>query len=146
MGLPSRLGYERAKNLRVFVGAHSEISDSRLVALPARSPSATPTATSWVPLECQAMSLNYEVRAAAGVTAADLEADVGQNPQWRGPTICPVPENVSRSPPGHLGLYIMHEVPISPRLNFGAYQDFDHLGILEPVFAFLKELDVSDNP
>ena len=34
MGLPSRLLHERAKKLPVFIGALSEISDGRLVALP----------------------------------------------------------------------------------------------------------------
>jgi len=70
----------------VFVGALSEISDGRLVALPGRviirDAEGAILGAVGVPGD---VSEPDEVCAVAGVKAADLEADVGQNPQWRRP-------------------------------------------------------------
>lgn len=86
MGLPSRLLHERAKKLPVFIGALSEISDGRLVALPGgviiRDADGGILGAVGVSGD---VSEPDEVCAVVGVEAAGLEADVGQNPDWRRP-------------------------------------------------------------
>ena len=83
MGLPSRLLYERAKKLPVFMGALSEISDGRLVALPGgviiRDDDGVILGAVGVSGDT---SEPDEVCAVAGVEAAGLQADIGQNPEW----------------------------------------------------------------
>ena len=86
MGLPSRLLYERAKKLPVFVGALSVVSDGRLVALPGgviiRDEDGDILGAVGVSGD---VSEPDEVCAVAGVEAAGLQADVGQNPDWNRP-------------------------------------------------------------
>jgi uncharacterized protein GlcG (DUF336 family) len=86
MGLPSRLLHERAKKLPVFIGALAEISDGRLVALPGgviiRDADGAILGAVGVSGD---VSEPDEVCALAGVMAAGLEADFGQNPEWRRP-------------------------------------------------------------
>ncbi len=86
MGLPSRLLHERAKTLPVFMGALSELSGGRLVALPGgvivRDADGQVLGAVGVSGD---VSEPDEVCAVAGVEAAGLEADIGQNPQWRRP-------------------------------------------------------------
>jgi uncharacterized protein GlcG (DUF336 family) len=86
MGLPSRLLHERAKKLPVFMGALSEISDGRLVALPGgvivRDADGHILGAVGVSGD---VSEPDEVCAVTGVVAAGLEADIGQNPEWNRP-------------------------------------------------------------
>jgi len=86
MGLPSRLLYERSKKLPVFIGALSDISDGRLVALPGgviiRDGDGSILGAVGVSGD---VSEPDEVCAVAGVEAVGLGADVGQNPEWRRP-------------------------------------------------------------
>ena len=84
MGLPSRLLHERSQKMPVFIGALTEISDGRLVALPGgviiRDSEGNILGAVGVSGD---VSEPDEVCAVAGVAAAGLEADVGQNPAWR---------------------------------------------------------------
>ena len=84
MGLPSRLLHERSQKMPVFIGALTEISDGRLVALPGgviiRDSEGNILGAVGVSGD---VSEPDEVCAVAGVAAAGLEADVGQNPEWR---------------------------------------------------------------
>lgn len=86
MGLPSRLLYERAKKLPVFMAALSDISAGRLVALPGgvivRDGDGHILGAVGVSGD---VSEPDEVCAVAGVDAAGLVADVGQNPEWNRP-------------------------------------------------------------
>jgi uncharacterized protein GlcG (DUF336 family) len=86
MGLPSRLLHERAKKLPVFIGALSEISDGRLIALPGGVivRDADGHILGAVGVSGDVSELD-EVCAVAGVVAAGLEADIGQNPEWNRP-------------------------------------------------------------
>jgi uncharacterized protein GlcG (DUF336 family) len=86
MGLPSRVLHERSKNLPVFMGALSEISGGRLVALPGgviiRDDAGAILGAVGVSGD---VSEPDEVCAVAGVEAAGLLPDVGDNPDWRRP-------------------------------------------------------------
>jgi uncharacterized protein GlcG (DUF336 family) len=86
MGLPSRLLQERAQKLPVFIGALSDISDGRLVALPGgviiRGGDGSILGAVGVSGD---VSEPDELCAVAGVEAAGLLADIGQNPDWRRP-------------------------------------------------------------
>jgi uncharacterized protein GlcG (DUF336 family) len=86
MGLPSRLLQERSQKLPVFIGALSDISDGRLVALPGgviiRDEDGSILGAVGVSGD---VSEPDELCAVAGVEAAGLLADIGQNPDWRRP-------------------------------------------------------------
>ncbi len=86
MGLPSRLLHERAKKLPVFMGALAEISGGRLVALPGgviiRDDEGLIIGAVGVSGD---VSEPDEVCAVAGVEAAGLQPDFGQNPDWARP-------------------------------------------------------------
>lgn len=86
MGLPSRLLYERAQKLPVFIGALSDISEGRLVALPGgviiREEDGSILGAVGVSGD---VSEPDELCAVAGIEAAGLLADIGQNPDWRRP-------------------------------------------------------------
>ena len=86
MGQPSRLLHEKAKKLPVFIGALSEISGGRLVALPGgvivRDADGQILGAVGVSGD---VSEPDEVCAVAGVVAAGLEADIGQNSEWNRP-------------------------------------------------------------
>lgn len=88
MGLPSRLLHERAKKLPDFIGALSDISGGRVVALPG---GVIIRDTEGVVLGAVGVSGDVsepdEVCAVAGVEAAGLQADIGQNSDWRRPTL-----------------------------------------------------------
>lgn len=83
MGLPSRLLYERAKKLPVFIGALSDISGGRMVALPGgviiRDSEGDIIGAVGVSGD---VSEPDEVCAVAGVEAAGLQPDIGQKPEW----------------------------------------------------------------
>ncbi len=86
MGLPSRLLSERAQKLPVFVAALSDISQGRLVALPGgvivRDGEGQILGAVGVSGD---VSEPDEVCAVAGIEAAGLKPDFGQNPEWRRP-------------------------------------------------------------
>lgn len=86
MGLPSRVLHERAKKLPVFISALSDISMGRLVALPGgviiRDAEGIIVGAVGVSGD---ISETDEVCAVAGVEAAGLQADIGQNPDWLRP-------------------------------------------------------------
>lgn len=86
MGLPSRLLHERAKKLPVFMTALTDISGGRLVALPGgviiRNSDGEILGAVGVSGD---VSEPDEVCAVAGVVAAGLEADIGDNPDWNRP-------------------------------------------------------------
>jgi len=86
MGLASRALYARAKMLPVFVGALSDISGGRLVALPGgviiRDAEGAVMGAIGVSGD---QSDPDEVCAVAGVDAAGLQADTGENPEWLRP-------------------------------------------------------------
>ena len=83
MGLPSRVLHERAQKLPVFIGALSDISDGRMVALPGgviiRDAEGVILGAVGVSGD---LSEPDEVCAIAGVEAAGLRADIGDNPDW----------------------------------------------------------------
>ena len=86
MGLPSRLLRDRAEKLPVFMTALSAISEGRLVALPGgviiRDEDGSILGAVGVSGD---VSEPDEVCAVAGVEAAGLLADIGDNPDWRRP-------------------------------------------------------------
>ena len=86
MGLPSRLLHERAMKLPVFMTALTDISGGRLVALPGgviiRNADGEILGAVGVSGD---VSEPDEVCAVAGVVAAGLEADIGDNPDWNRP-------------------------------------------------------------
>ncbi|HUF95079.1 MAG TPA: heme-binding protein [Acidimicrobiia bacterium] len=86
MGLPSRMLYERSKKLPVFIGALSNISDGRLVALPGgviiRDTDGSILGAVGVSGD---VSEPDEICAIAGVEAVGLDADVGQDPERNRP-------------------------------------------------------------
>lgn len=86
MGLPSRLLHERAKKLPVFIGTLAAIADGGLVALPGgvliRDTDDSILGAVGVSGD---VSEPDEVCAVAGVEAAGLDADIGQEPQRNRP-------------------------------------------------------------
>jgi uncharacterized protein GlcG (DUF336 family) len=86
MGLPSRLLHERAMKLPVFMTALTNISGGRLVALPGgviiRNADGEILGAVGVSGD---VSEPDEICAVAGVAAAGLEADIGENPDWNRP-------------------------------------------------------------
>lgn len=86
MGLPSRLLHERAQKLPVFISALSDISAGRVVALPGgviiRDGEGVIIGAVGVSGD---VSEPDEICAIAGIEAADLQPDYGQNPDWRRP-------------------------------------------------------------
>lgn len=86
MGIPSRLLRDRAEKLPVFMTALSAVSEGRLVALPGgviiRDDDGSILGAVGVSGD---VSEPDEVCAVAGVEAAGLLADVGDNPEWRRP-------------------------------------------------------------
>lgn len=86
MGIPSRLLHERAKKLPVFMGALTDISDGRLVALPGgviiRDEDGSILGAVGVSGD---VSEPDEVCAVSGIEAAGLQPDFGQNQDWRRP-------------------------------------------------------------
>jgi len=86
MGLPSRLLHERAMKLPVFMTALTDISGGRLVALPGgviiRNADGEILGAVGVSGD---VSEPDEICAVAGVVAAGLEADIGDNPDWKRP-------------------------------------------------------------
>ncbi|MGI9584686.1 MAG: GlcG/HbpS family heme-binding protein [Acidimicrobiia bacterium] len=86
MGLPSRLLHKRAQKLPVFMTALTDISGGRLVALPGgviiRNADGEILGAVGVSGD---VSEPDEVCAVAGVVAAGLEADIGENPDWNRP-------------------------------------------------------------
>lgn len=86
MGLPSRLLHERAKKLPVFIGALAAIADGGLVALPGgvivRDSDGSILGAVGVSGD---VSEPDEVCAVAGVEAAGLAADFGQDPERNRP-------------------------------------------------------------
>jgi uncharacterized protein GlcG (DUF336 family) len=86
MGLPGRLLRERAEKLPVFMTALSVISEGRLVALPGgvivRDSDGSILGAVGVSGD---VSEPDELCAVAGVEAAGLLPDVGDNPDWRRP-------------------------------------------------------------
>jgi uncharacterized protein GlcG (DUF336 family) len=86
MGLPSRLLHERAKKLPVFIGALAAIADGGLVALPGgvivRDSDGSILGAVGVSGD---VSEPDEVCAVAGVEAAGLDADFGQDPERNRP-------------------------------------------------------------
>ena len=86
MGIPSRLLRDRAEKLPVFISALSDMSGGRLVALPGgviiRDGEGAILGAVGVSGDA---SEPDEVCAVAGVTAAGLQADIGDNPDWRRP-------------------------------------------------------------
>jgi len=83
MGVPSRSLQGLAKMLPVFVGALSDVSGGRLVALPGgviiRDTDGSILGAVGVSGD---VSEPDEVCAVAGVEAAGLGADIGENPEW----------------------------------------------------------------
>jgi len=86
MGLPSRLLHERAKKLPVFIGALAALADGGLVALPGgvivRDSDGSILGAVGVSGD---VSEPDEVCAVAGVEAAGLDADFGQDPERNRP-------------------------------------------------------------
>jgi uncharacterized protein GlcG (DUF336 family) len=86
MGLPSRLLHERSKTMPVFITALADVSGGRLIALPGgviiRDGDGGIVGAVGVSGD---MSEPDEVCAVAGVEAAGLHPDIGQNPEWRRP-------------------------------------------------------------
>lgn len=86
MGLPSRRLFERSQKLPVFIGALSDLADSGVVALPGgviiREEDGSILGAVGVSGD---VSEPDEVCAVAGVVAAALEADIGNNPEWNRP-------------------------------------------------------------
>ena len=86
MGLPSRLLHQRAQKLPVFVGALSDMSGGRVVALPGgvivRGDDGAVMGAVGVSGDLAGPD---EVCAVAGIEAAGLAADIGDNPEWRRP-------------------------------------------------------------
>lgn len=86
MGLPSRLLHERSKSMPVFMTALTDVAGGRLVALPGgviiRDGEGSILGAVGVSGD---VSEPDEVCAVAGVEAAGLRADIGQNPEWRRP-------------------------------------------------------------
>ena len=78
MFLPSRVLHERAQKLPVFIGVLSAISDGRLVALPGGDAEGV----IFGGRVSSDLSEPEEVCAVAGVAAAGLRADIGDNPDW----------------------------------------------------------------
>jgi uncharacterized protein GlcG (DUF336 family) len=86
MGLPSRLLHERSQKLPVFIGALSNIAQGGLVALPGgviiRDRDGTILGAVGVSGD---VSEPDEVCAVAGVEAAGLDPDFGQDPERNRP-------------------------------------------------------------
>jgi len=86
MGLASRALFARAQKLPVFMGALSQMSDGGLVALPGgvliRNDDGSVMGAIGVSGD---ISDTDEVCAVAGVQAAGLQADIGDNPDWLRP-------------------------------------------------------------
>lgn len=86
MGLASRALFARAQKLPVFMGALSDISGGRMVALPGgviiRDADGAVMGAIGVSGD---QSEPDETCAVAGVAAVGLQADVGDNPEWLRP-------------------------------------------------------------
>ena len=86
MGLPSRRLHERSKKMPVFIGALSNLADGGLVALPGgviiRDEDGSILGAVGVSGD---VSEPDEVCAVAGVEAAGLAPDIGDNPEWNRP-------------------------------------------------------------
>jgi uncharacterized protein GlcG (DUF336 family) len=86
MGLPSRRLFERSKKMPVFIGALSDLADGGLVALPGgviiRDEDGSILGAVGVSGD---VSEPDEVCAVAGVEAAGLQPDIGNNPDWNRP-------------------------------------------------------------
>lgn len=86
MGLASRALFARAQKLPVFMGALSDISGGRMVALPGgviiRDADGAVMGAIGVSGD---QSEPDEVCAVAGVNAAGLQPDIGDNPEWLRP-------------------------------------------------------------
>ena len=86
MGLPSRRLFERSKKMPVFIASLSDLADGGLVALPGgviiRDEDGDIIGAVGVSGDT---SEPDEVCAVAGVEAAGLAADVGDNPDWNRP-------------------------------------------------------------
>jgi len=86
MGLPSRRLFERSQKMPVFIGALSSLADGGLVALPGgviiRDEDGSILGAVGVSGD---VSEPDEVCAVAGVVAAGLQADIGDNPEWNRP-------------------------------------------------------------
>ena len=86
MGLPSRRLFERSQKMPVFIGALSNLADGGLVALPGgviiRDEDGAILGAVGVSGDT---SEPDEVCAVAGVEAAGLNADIGDNPDWNRP-------------------------------------------------------------
>lgn len=86
MGLPSRRLFERSQKMPVFIGALSNIADGGLVALPGgviiRDEDGSILGAVGVSGD---VSEPDEVCAVAGVEAAGLQPDIGENPEWNRP-------------------------------------------------------------
>ena len=86
MGLPSRRLFERSQKMPVFLGALSNLADGGLVALPGgviiRDEDGSILGAVGVSGD---VSEPDEVCAVAGVEAAGLQPDIGNNPDWNRP-------------------------------------------------------------
>lgn len=86
MGLPSRRLFERSQKMPVFIGALSNLADGGLVALPGgviiRDEDGSILGAVGVSGD---VSEPDEVCAVAGVKAAGLQPDIGDNPEWNRP-------------------------------------------------------------
>jgi uncharacterized protein GlcG (DUF336 family) len=86
MGLASRVLFERSQKMPVFVTALTNLSDGKLIALPGgviiRESDGSILGAVGVSGDA---SEPDEVCAVAGVEAAGLQADIGDNPEWRRP-------------------------------------------------------------
>jgi uncharacterized protein GlcG (DUF336 family) len=86
MGLPSRRLFERSQKMPVFIGALSNLADGGLVALPGgviiRDDDGSILGAVGVSGD---VSEPDEVCAVAGVEAAGLQPDIGNNPDWNRP-------------------------------------------------------------
>lgn len=86
MGLPSRRLFERSQKMPVFIGALSNLADGGLVALPGgviiRDEDGSILGAVGVSGD---VSEPDEVCAVAGVEAAGLQPDIGNNPDWNRP-------------------------------------------------------------
>ena len=86
MGLASRALFARAQKLPVFMGALSDVSGGRMVALPGgviiRDADGVVVGAIGVSGD---QSEPDEVCAVAGVDAVGLQADIGDNPEWLRP-------------------------------------------------------------
>jgi uncharacterized protein GlcG (DUF336 family) len=86
MGLPSRVLFQRSQKMPVFMTALTDLSDGNLIALPGgvivRDADGSIIGAVGVSGD---VSEPDEVCAVAGIEAAGLHADIGDNPEWRRP-------------------------------------------------------------